>query len=131
MGLVRGEPYRFIAGHWRRTPVSVESRLDARSERMDLGYETLCRVWLGSRNPKGYGMFTLAVSADGTKGKRTTSVHIAAWENANGILVPQGYQVHHLCHPKSCRLGIRCLHRACSEPSHLTILTREEHRRLS
>lgn len=52
--------------------------------------------------------------------------HRAAWEAVNGP-VPPGMTLDHTCHdPAVCHLGIRCPHRRCRNPEHLTPVTRGE-----
>ncbi len=70
-----------------------------------------CWVWTRA-TMRGYGCLTRLI-----QGKRPL-VHVYVYEHAIGP-VPEGKQLHHVCHNK-----------ACYNPTHLLPLTRSEHRRL-
>ena len=52
-----------------------------------------CWLWTGSVSLWGYGQFAV--------GRRTASAHRVAWEIFRG-LIPDGYEVDHLCRTKIC-----------------------------
>ena len=97
--IIKGQPFRYIAGHQRRltTPPYVER---------DWGYETPCWVWQRSTT-QGYGR-------KGAGASRSVPAHRFYWERENGP-VPAGLQLDHLCrnHP-------------CVRPSHLEPVTSTE-----
>ena len=68
---------------------------------------TGCWIWLGARNPAGYGKI-------GMPGGKTVDVHRATYEALVGP-VPAGYELDHLCKCKPCR-----------NPAHLEPVTRRE-----
>ena len=57
------------------------------------GHTTPCWIWAWGITGRGYG----AIRVDG----KTKSAHIVYYEEANG-LVPQGYQLDHLCRVRAC-----------------------------
>jgi len=66
--------------------------------------EAGCWIWLGTRNPGGYGMITVD--------RRSQLVHRIAYEHLKGT-IPEGLDLDHLCRVRSC----------CN-PDHLEIVTR-------
>jgi hypothetical protein len=52
-----------------------------------------CWLWLGARNPRGYGV--------AGRGDKTFLAHRLAWEDAHGLLQP-GLTLDHLCFNPSC-----------------------------
>jgi hypothetical protein len=97
--LVKGQPYRFIAGHQRRKspiPYLVENR----------GYKTPCWTWQRSRMTGGYG--TLAVAG------RDFLAHRWYYEQRYGP-IPDGLVIDHLCR-----------NRACVNPDHMEPVTLNE-----
>lgn len=78
--------------------------------------------WLGSLNHDGYGGFRIGRGIDGVD-RGSHNAHHAAYLLFVGP-VPKGYDVDHLCHRSTCRLGKLCPHRACVRPSHLETKTR-------
>ena len=64
-----------------------------------------CFVYDGSLNKKGYAR----------RGKDGDLVHRAAWRTLIGA-IPQGYEVHHMCHRTDC-----------ARVDHLMCLSKEEH----
>lgn len=67
-----------------------------------------CWLWLGSKNPKGYGH----IRSD--MGGPLVSVHRVAWEHHAGPIPPH-LEIDHIC-----------LNRACVNPGHLRLATRIE-----
>lgn len=68
-----------------------------------------CWNWQGYKDVCGYGRMGI--------GKRTSVlVHRAAWEAWGNPLILIGYELHHLCDNK-----------ACCNPSHLQMVTKQEH----
>lgn len=82
-----------------RKPVPPESRLEARTVRMENG----CQVWTGFLDPDGYGSFSV-------NGK-STRVHRWSYEHHIGP-IPSGLVIDHLCR-----------NRACVNPEHLEVVT--------
>ncbi len=68
-----------------------------------------CWLWLGRRNPKGYGQMTIA--------KHQRSAHRVSYETFVGS-VPEGMELDHLCRV-----------RHCVNPAHLEPVTHEENQR--
>jgi hypothetical protein len=64
-----------------------------------------CWLWISSRNPGGYGTFTVGSRTDGSR--TTASAHRVAYELAVGP-IPDGLTIDHLCR-----------NRACVNPAHL------------
>jgi hypothetical protein len=95
-GRVKGAPLRYLPGHHRRrrTPYLA----------FWTGHTSDCWIWLGARNPKGYGL-----TADGRGG--CALAHRVYYEQARGP-IPTGLQIDHLC-----RLP------ACVNPEHLEAVT--------
>lgn len=109
-GLVKGEPRRFLHGHnAQRAAPAV--RIAAQSVLRDMGYDTPCSVFSGYVAKDGYGRISIGRFAP-------SYTHVVAWEVANGIPVPKGHELHHLCKT-----------RACTNPEHLLPVTPAEHRR--
>lgn len=67
-------------------------------------------LWTGATTGKGYGNYWHP------ERKTNTPAHVFAWERVYGP-VPDGYELHHLCHV-----------RLCVDPAHLQPLTVQEHR---
>lgn len=87
-GYVKGEPMRFLPGHWARTKsASLEYAVE------DRGHDTPCWVWAGSRQLNGYGMTSI--------GHRSVSAHRLFWEREHGA-IPDGAQIDHMCRVKAC-----------------------------
>lgn len=71
-----------------------------------------CLLWIAAHTKAGYGNYKHPIT------KRNVVAHVYAWELVNGP-VPDGYQLHHECHVRSC-----CL------PAHLKPVTSAEHRQI-
>jgi hypothetical protein len=88
LGIVRGEPRRFLPAHHHR----VRPRQQQHEVR-DCGYDTPCWVWLLYRDRDGYGIVTL----DGKRRK----AHRVNYEAKYGP-IPEGLVTDHLCANRSC-----------------------------
>lgn len=75
-----------------------------------------CWLWTGATS-NGYGHFRWQ--------GRNHGAHRVAWEISFGT-VPDGYEIDHRCHTSDCRLGAKCPHRRCVNPSHLKPVTHVE-----
>ncbi len=82
LGLLRGEPRRFIHGH-NRIKSAEEYRLD------DFG----CWIWLRGKDSDGYGGANL-------NGQRM-SAHVKYYTIHKGR-IPKGFEIDHLCRNHSC-----------------------------
>lgn len=85
-----------------------------------------CWPWTGDIDDKGYGRaFKAPESAS-----RHQGAYRIAWFYTFGE-VPSGLHLDHVCHTEdvSCRLGSRCPHRRCCNPSHLEPVTPGENTR--
>ena len=80
-----------------------------------------CWFWTGPPNSSGYGVLSV--------GDRKREVHKWAYEELVGP-VPDGLVVDHLCHdPSTCANGVACLHRRCTNPDHMELVTSSENTR--
>jgi len=96
MGRIKGQPVRFLPGHYRiKSPIPYKIQ--------DTGYETPCWLWQRCCNRSGYGK----IRGDG----RSRGAHQFYYEKARGP-VPPGLNLDHLCRQ-----------RACVNPDHLEIVT--------
>ncbi len=100
-GTIRGQHIRYCPGHHLRTSV-VDYTVE------DRGYKTPCWVWQRRKHNQGYG----------TLGANGPLAHRAYYEAEYGPL------------SGDCDLHHRCEVRLCVNPSHLTPVTRGEHKRL-
>jgi hypothetical protein len=71
-----------------------------------------CLRFTGAHTGSGYGNYWHPIE------KKNTPAHVYAWEQINGS-VPEGYELHHLCHVRDC-----------IKVEHLQLVTRAEHRRI-
>lgn len=102
MGILKGEPFRFISGHNSR-------RNDAEYAEENRGYETPCWIWQFATERNGYGRKVV----QGVK----YGAHRYYYEQQVRPLQTHEH-LHHLC-------GIR----ACVRPDHLQVLSPAEHYR--
>lgn len=86
--VVKGQPYRFVAGHARRRPL-----IDRFWEKVNK--TDGCWLWIGSTTTHGYG-----VIGTGT-GKAAEYAHRLSYEWAHGP-IPDGLFVCHRCDTPSC-----------------------------
>lgn len=97
----KGQRAKFIHGHHaQRHPHGWAEE--------DRGYLTPCRIWLGSKDSRGYGTKRDPAT------RRVRATHVMAWEEAHGP-VPDGLELDHLC----------CQH-ACGNVEHLEAVTHRE-----
>lgn len=75
-----------------------------------------CWVWTGGTS-NGYGHLKW--------GGRGMGAHRVAWEIAFGS-IPDDREIDHRCHTSDCRLGVKCPHRRCVNPSHLKPVSHAE-----
>lgn len=95
-GTIKGQPYRFIAGHQTRIP-EPGYLIDPKSG---------CWIWLSVPNKHGYGYLE--------RGGKSFSAHRFVYEKIKGA-IPTGYQLDHLCR-----------NRICVNPDHLEPVTQQE-----
>lgn len=95
-GTVKGKPVRYIFGH--------QCRQSPHEYLVDP--DTGCWVWQRAIKPEGYGYLTY-------KGK-TTYAHRLFFERVYGP-IPKGMDIDHLCR-----------NRACVNPDHMEVVTRQE-----
>lgn len=88
LGHIRGEPLRFVRGHWLRKPL-VE-----RYEVRDCGFVTPCHIWIGSMTSAGYGEICV--------GGRKYLAHRFLFEHETGQTLPKSIVVHHRCEQPPC-----------------------------
>ena len=84
-------------------------RIQKRSTYEDRGYGSLCCIYTGGKDQRGYGH----ISVNG----RNQSVHRVTYESIKGP-IPEGLELDHLCRQ-----------RACCNPTHLEPVTRGENTR--
>ena len=90
-------------------------------EKVDRRGKEDCWLWLAATTPGGYGRFYPAA-------KEGWMAHRYIYELLVGP-IPEGLDLHHLCHTSSCELGVDCPHRRCVNPAHLEPVTRAENLR--
>jgi hypothetical protein len=83
---------------WKNRPRKRMSAADRLNNYLSAPTETGCREWTRSKNPDGYGHFTM-IFPDGVS--RTITAHRAAWLLANGE-IPDGLSVLHHCDNRPC-----------------------------
>lgn len=103
LGLVKGEPVRYVPGHQALVPPLVKFRRDTVPQ---VGG---CWVWNGTRTRAGYA--TMSVEC------KTVYVHRWAYEHFVGP-IPKGLELDHLCR------NTRCVN-----PDHLEPVTHAENNR--
>ncbi len=101
LGIVRGEPLRYINGHHNMLPETYTAE--------DRGYDTPCWIWRNEAS-SGYGYI-------GRNG-RFIYAHRYFYEREHGH-IPEGCQLHHKCEIRNC---VRL--------SHLEPLSMVDHQRL-
>jgi hypothetical protein len=67
----------------------------------DTGYKTLCWIWVGAVNNKGYGVTTKGCGYNANGHQKARLAHIVYYEKAVG-LVPKGLELDHLCGTPLC-----------------------------
>lgn len=67
--------------------------MDRFYQKIDTAHETDCHIWIGYRNPAGYGVFIVD--------RKPVGAHRMAWRLANGP-IPDGMLVCHRCDNPSC-----------------------------
>src|SRR3990167_1474823 len=80
-GIFKGQPARFIFGHSFNKNLTVWERF---LQFVDKKESPPCWIWIGSRNPKGYGLFHVG------NGRHTRHAHIVFYEMKHGS-VPNGF----------------------------------------
>lgn len=101
-----------------RTPLyqRILSRVDVRGP-------DECWPWNGALNENGYGFLSIK------KGKQTTVImaHRAMFE-LWWHPIPDELELDHTCHTAddTCRDGVDCMHRRCTNPDHLEAVTSAE-----
>ena len=103
-GYIKGQPARYLRGHYRRPPVTLDDVL-ARCKRVGE-----CLVWQGALGRDGYAYGTL----HGRKGL----MHRLVWEHDNGP-IPPGYTIDHV-RARGCRYV------ACCNVAHMEVVTPAE-----
>lgn len=88
-GWVKGQPLRFIQGHFATTPIE-----DRFWPRVDKRGPDECWLWLGSVNAKGYGRLGRRDSADRYAHRISYRIHFGS--------IPDGLIVMHRCDTPGC-----------------------------
>lgn len=92
--------------------VAPIERIERRSETVDRGYVTPCRVFTGPLNREGYAQISVGHKADGDR--RNVKIYRYVWELRRGP-VPAGHEPDHLCRQRDCH-----------ELTHLEVVTKRE-----
>lgn len=110
-GVQKGQPRRYIRGHQYRPLAPFRERL---WRYIDKAGPDQCWLWTGA-TITGYGTIGLGPRTHGN-----VLAHRAVYAELVG-LIPEGYQVDHLCHnaDATCLAGAACQHRRCVNPAHL------------
>lgn len=91
-------------------------RLRERVVEEDRGYDTLCWIWRGAKNRKGYGYIQ---EREVTRRPRRVFTHRVTYFDSHGKdAIPEGFQIDHLCRV-----------RECCNPDHLQVVTTRENSR--
>lgn len=81
-----------------------------------------CWVWKKAKVKDGYGKLTTKIKSK----SYTIFAHRLSWYVQYGE-IPNDMIIDHTCHnPKECAGGKDCSHRACINPSHLSLVTYKE-----
>jgi hypothetical protein len=75
-----------------------------------------CWPWIGARGRGGYGQVAGWHYPGGDQ--KNIIAHRAAYILTYGP-IPEGFEVDHTCHTRTCLLGEKCPHRQCCNPAHL------------
>lgn len=96
---------------------SLYERVVSKVEMLEWQNENGCWVFTGSLDKDGYGYVSRRVP--GVRTPRQRRCHIITWEAINGRQLPDGMTLDHL----------DCIAKACCNPDHLELVTREENSR--
>lgn len=108
LGMKKHDFFRYCAGH--AESKARAARSDAYAVYMPGRLDSLCLVWQGAVNSKGYP------SRQSPETGKTEQVHVAALERRLGRKLKPGHQAHH-----------ECVNRRCINGEHLAEHTPLEH----